>query len=156
MAVYSIQGNQTTLTSGAKTAMSIIGAASNPRRGKVFDMNMSQASAPASTDTNIVFALGRITAAGTGTAYTPTLADPADAAATTVGAVNHTIEPTYTANQTVFSIGLNQRAPYRWQTYLGSGGELVWPATASNGFGFNALSAGYTSAAGGTIFFQEQ
>lgn len=156
MAVFSIQGQQNAVSSGYKTALSAVAAASNMRRGKVFDINMSQSSAPASTDTNIQFDLSRQTAAGTATAYTLVANDPADGAFTGAGAVNYTIEGTITANSSVFNIGLNQRAPYRWQTYLGSGGELVYPATANNGFAFRVLSAGYTGAAGGTLYVQEQ
>lgn len=159
MAVYSIQGQQNALTAAFKTAITVTAAASATiRRGKIFDINVSQSGAPASTDTNIQFDLSRTTAAGTGaTAYTLNPNDPADAAFSGIGAVNvATIEPTYTANSSVFNIGLNQRAPYRWQTYLGSGAELVYPATASAGLGLRALSAGYTGAAGGTMYVQEQ
>lgn len=156
MAVFSIQGQQNAVSSGYKTALSITAGATGMRRGKVFDINVSQSGAPASTDTNIQFDMSRQTVAGTSTAYTLNPNDPADAAFSGLGAVNYTIEGTITANSSVFNIGLNQRAPYRWQTYLGSGAELVYPATASNGFALRALSAGYTGAAGGTVYVQEQ
>jgi hypothetical protein len=157
MAVYSVQGQQNTLTTTYKTALGFTAAASGTiRRGKVFDINVSQSGAPASTDTNIQFDLSAQTAAGTSTAYTAVTNDPADAVFSGLAGVNYTIEPTVTANSSRFNIGLNQRAPYRWQTYLGSGAELVYPATASAGFVLRALSAGYTGAAGGTVYIQEQ
>jgi hypothetical protein len=156
MAVFSAIGQQNTLTSGLKSAIIVLAAASNMRRQKHFDLNLSQGSAPASTDTNIEFDYSRNTAVGTGTAYTCNPNDPADGAFTGSANVNTTIEGTYTASSSVFQILLNQRAPYRWQTYLGSGAELVVPATASVGFGLRVLSAGYTGSAGGTIYFQEQ
>lgn len=157
MAVYSITGQQNAVGTGYKTALSLTAAASGTiRRGKVFDINVSQSGAPASTDTNIQFDMSRQTAAGTSTAYTPNPNDPADAAFSGLAAVNYTVEGTVTANSSVFNIGLNQRAPYRWQTYLGSGAELVYPQSASAGFALRALSAGYTGAAGGTVYVQEQ
>lgn len=156
MALLAIQGAQSTLTTSYKTAMTVVCAGSNMRRMKVFDINMGAQSAPASTDTNIQFDLSRVSAAGTSTAFTLLPLDPADATWTSVGGVNHTVEPTLVAAGTsIFNIAMNQRAPYRWQTYLGSGAELMMPATASNGFAFRALSAGYTGAAGGTIYFME-
>ena len=156
MALLAIQGAQNTLTTAYKTAMSAVCPASNMRRMKIFDINMAAQSAPASTDTNIQFDLSRISAAGTSTPFTLLYLDPADTYSTTIGGVNHSVEITLVAAGTsVFNIAMNQRAPYRWQTYLGSGAEIMMPATASNGFAFRALSAGYTGAAGGTIYFME-
>ncbi len=156
MAVFSITGQQNTLGAGYKTAIECICAASNPRRQKVFDINVSQSGAPASTDTNIQFDVSTLTGTGTGTAGNPIAVDPGDTFVDATGKNNDTIEGTVTASTSKFNIGLNQRAPYRWQTYLGSGAELVYAATASNGWALRALSAGYTGAAGGTVFFQEQ
>lgn len=157
MAVYSISGQQATLTTSLKSFATLACAASVPRRFKVFDINVSQGGAPASTDTNIEFIMNRYTGAvGTGTAFTCPPADLADAVAVTTGLVNLTIEPGTITAQMLFDMFLNQRAPYRWQTYLGSGAELVMPATNSIGCRFATQSAGYTAGAGGTIFFQEQ
>jgi hypothetical protein len=157
MAVYSISGQQATLTSSAKSWATLACAGTNMRRFKVFDINVSQGAAPASTDTNIEFDLVRWTgSAATGTAYVCPANDPADAASVTTGLVNITVEPTSKAAVFPFQIFLNQRAPYRWQTYLGSGAEIVMPATASIGCAFETFSAGYTGQAGGTAYYQEQ
>lgn len=157
MAVYGIAGQQATLTTTAKTFASLTQPGTLMRRAKIFDINVSQGAAPASTDTNIVFQLERYTTAGTSTALSPVANDPADTVASTnIGGVNHTIEPTGKSGFWLFQIMLNQRAPYRWQTYLGSGAELVLAATASAGGGFETYSAGYTGTAGGMIYFQEQ
>jgi hypothetical protein len=156
MAVYSIPASQSTLTTTYKTMATILCAGSAPRRFKVFDLNMAAGSAPASTDTNIQFDLSICTAEGTGTTYTPLPNDPADAAALSTSKINHTVEPTITATTSRFNIAMNQRAPFRWQTYLGSGAEITAAATASQGHAFRALSAGYTGAAGGSIYYQEQ
>lgn len=157
MAGYAIVGQQATVSSSYKTAIIVTAnSAGTIRRGKVYDINCAAGSAPASTDTNIQFDLSRQTAAGTTTSYTPVSLDPADAAFSGLAGVNATVEGTITASSSVFNLGMNQRAPYRWQTYLGSGAELVYPATASNGFALRVLSAGYTGVAGGTIMVSEQ
>ena len=72
-------------------------------------------------------------ALGTSTAVTPIPLDPADAATESDAGENHTIEPTYTAGSILLAVGLNQRATFRW--VASPGGELVYPATASNGLG---------------------
>lgn len=157
MAVYGISGQQATLTSSLKSAITLACAGTNMRRFKVFDINVSQGAAPASTDTNIEFLLNRWTgAAAIGTSFTPAPTDPADAASVTTGLVNCTAEPGTVTAAALFDIFLNQRAPYRWQTYLGSGAELTMPATASVGCRLATQSAGYTGQAGGVIYYQEQ
>jgi len=157
MAVYGSSLWQATTATTTKSCGYIV-AGTTTRRGLVFDMNLGAQAAPASTDTNIIFTLERMTATAgsTMTAYVPVLVNPADAAFVgKVGRNNGTVEPTVTANSAVFSIGMNQRAPFRWQTYLGSGAELVYSATTDTGFAFRVMSAGYTGTAGGTIFHVE-
>lgn len=156
MAVFSVAGQQNVLTTTYKSALAVTAGATLMRRGKIFDINVSQGAAPASTDTNIQFDLSRTTAGTTATSYTPLPNDPADGASNALAWTNFTAEPTVTASTSLFNIALNQRAPYRWQTYLGSGAELVYPATASVGVVLRALSAGYTGQAGGIVYFQEQ
>jgi hypothetical protein len=162
MPQYSVTGQQGTVSASYKTAIGISAATANAsgvliRRAKVYDINMSAAGAPSSTDTNIQFDLSRQTAAGSQASSSAFAlpADPADAAYNGNASQGYTTEPTVTSNSSVFNIAMNQRAPFRWQTYIGSGGELVYPATASNGFVLRVLSAGYTNAAGGTICFIE-
>jgi hypothetical protein len=159
MAVVAISGQQATLTSTLKSFITLACPATNMRRFKVFDINVSQGGAPASTDTNIEFQMSRYTGAvGIGTAGGTSLAvvEPGDTYIQTTALVNLSAEPGTPTATILFDMYLNQRAPYRWQTYLGSGAELVMPATASIGCRFAAQSAGYTAGAGGTVFFQEQ
>jgi hypothetical protein len=157
MAVYSASGQQATLTSALKSFITLACPATAMRRFKVFDINVSQGAAPASTDTNIEFNMARYTGTvGTGTAFVPPPADLADAVTLVTCLTNLTAEPGTVTATALFDMFLNQRAPYRWQTYLGSGAELVMPATASIGCRFATQSAGYTGQAGGTIYFQEQ
>jgi len=157
MAVYATAIYKNTV--GTTTAsIGYIVAGTTARRGLIFDMNMSAGGPPSSTDTNIQFTLERMTATAgsTMTAYVPVAVNPADAAFVgKCGQNNGTVEPTITANSAVFSIGMNQRAPFRWQTYLGSGAELMYAATTDTGFAWRVLSVGYTNTAGGTIYHVE-
>lgn len=84
-------------------------------------------------DNEFLYTIQRCTTAGTRTSVTPQPLDPADAAAVTTAGENHTVEPTYTAGEILLNIALNQRATFQW--YAPPGGELVVPATASNGIG---------------------
>lgn len=84
-------------------------------------------------DNEFLWTLQRCTTAGTRTSVTPMPLDPADAAAATTAGENHTVDPTYTANEILLNTPLNQRATYQWQA--APGGELVVPATANAGLG---------------------
>jgi len=113
----------TTLAVGSVTA-----AASNPRRGKVYDFVIGSEATPA--DNAFLWSVQRCTTAGTATTATPLALDPADStAATLVGGTNHTVDPTGAVE--TMRVGLNQRATFRWVAAPGS--ELLIPATASNG-----------------------
>ncbi|MBA3421648.1 MAG: hypothetical protein H0U12_07115 [Thermoleophilaceae bacterium] len=91
-------------------------------------------------DNPALWALQRCTTAGTRTAVTPIPLDPADAAAVTTAGEAHTVEPTYTANEILLNVPLNQRATYQWMA--APGGELVVPATASAGIGIKTPTSG--------------
>lgn len=120
----------TSLSVGALTA-----AASNPRRYKLLETTFGAAEATPA-DNAFVWEFQRCTTAGTaGSAVTPGSIDPGDTvAATTVCGQAHSADPTLTANQVLESIGLNQRATFRWVAIPGY--EIVVPATASNGLAF--------------------
>lgn len=135
-----------------KTLVSVTGAQSAPRRGKIYDVLVGTNGTPA--DNYMQWAIQRVTVPSTGTAITPPPLDPADAAATTVTVANSTTEGTVTAGSDQFYVGVNQRASYRWVAAPGS--ELVWPATSCAGYVLRVLSGGYTGTATGEIQFQEQ
>lgn len=107
-------------------------ASSGPRRNKTYDVVIGSEASPA--DNAFLYLLQRCTTAGTSTAVTPSPIDPADAASGMTAGQNDTVEPTYTAGLVMLRLPLNQRATFRW--VAGQGGELVVPATASNGLGF--------------------
>ena len=155
MALYSINnsnaGTQQSLSSSYKSLVILTEATATLRRFKIYDVLIGTDGTPA--DNTVDWDISRQTAAGTATASTPVALDPADTAAGTVGAVNATAEGTITASSSVFFVGVNQRASYRWVAAPGS--ELVAPATNLAGFALRAKSPGYTGTATGTLYFQE-
>ena len=122
------------------------------RRGKWFDVMFGTNGTPA--DNYMQWDISRITASGTATAGTINPLDTADASAAALSGINNTGEPTVTSSSSLINIGVNQRASYRW--VAAPGGELMFPATASNGLALRALSGGYTGTATGTTHFEEQ
>jgi len=103
--------------------------ATRPRRVKLYDWLFGSEATPA--DNVFLWQIQRCTTAGTATGVTPQPLDPADAATELDAAENHTVDPTLTAAAMLATIPLNQRASYRW--VAAPGGEIVTPATASNG-----------------------
>lgn len=145
-------GTQQNLSSSYKSLLGINASSGTAlRRIKLYDVLVGTDGTPA--DNALDWDISRMTAAGTGTSTTPTLLDPADAAALTVGTANYTAEPTVTASSSLWFVGVNQRASYRWVAAPGS--ELVAPATNLAGFVLRAKSAGYTSTATGSMMFIE-
>ena len=95
-----------------------------------------------------------MTTAGTSTSFTPVALDPGDPAATSTAAYTYTSTgPTLTSNAYLLEIGMNQRQFVRW--IAAPGGELVIPATASNGIALLAASVSATWTAQVTIHFAE-
>jgi len=120
----------------ASAALSLGGInadATRPRRIEWYDVILG-CEAPAA-DNPFLYIFQRYTAAGTATAVAPQKLDPADAVTECDAAENHTVDPTYTANEIVLEIPLNQRATFRWLAV--EGGRLISPATASNGIGIS-------------------
>jgi hypothetical protein len=146
MAKYHINnrlaGTQQALTTTHKTLTHLHAATATLRRHAISEIMVGADSVPNATDCPITWDASRTTAAGTGTAATPTQADNADAASDAVGTVNYTAEPTYTAASSAWSIALNQRASQRWVAKDGE--ELIIPATNLAGIGVRALSPNYT------------
>ena len=126
--------------------------ATTPRRLKLYDFLFSSAEA-APADGNSLWQIQRCTTAGTATTVTPQAIDPADSAALFDAAQAHTVDPTLTANAILFSQGLNQRASFRWVAQ--PGGELVVPATASNGLAVRTPTAALVQCSA-TLYVEEQ
>lgn len=145
-------GTQQALATSYKTIISVVGAQSAPRRGKVYDLLVGTNGTPA--DNYVEWAIQRVTVPSTGTSITAQALDPADAAALATSVANSSTEGTVTAGSDLLYVGVNQRASYRWVAAPGS--ELVWPATSCAGFVLRARSGAYTGTATGTWMFQEQ
>ncbi len=101
------------------------------RRFRIWDVMLGADAAAA--DNPFLFTFQRCTTTGTRTAVTPKPLDSADPASVTTAGENHTVEPTYTANELLLDIAMNQRTTMRWQVDPQDG--LVVPATANNGIG---------------------
>ena len=146
----------TIMTRTASTTLSvgnITANATTPRRFKIYDLVFGSAEATPA-DGATLWQLQRCTTTGTvGSSVTPQPLDPADAAASAAAGQAHTTDPTLTANAIPLSIGLNQRATFRWVAQ--PGGELVAPATANNGFAIRTPSAA-TVTCSATTHFEEQ
>lgn len=148
MAKYAVQANRTASTTAS---LATIGAdATRPRRGKFYDVIFGSEASPA--DNAFLYLVQRCTALGTSTSVTPQALDPADAATESDAGEAHTIEPTYTAGAVLLAIALNQRATFRW--VAAPGGELTYPATASNGLGVQTPTASAV-AISSTIHYDE-
>lgn len=145
-------GSQQNISSTYKTILYVTAAAASPRRGKVYDILVGTNGTPA--DNYMEYDISRQTASGTASVITVNALDPADSNFTSLAAANATGEGTITANSSVFYVGVNQRASYRWVAAPGS--ELVFPATANNGFAQRTRSGGYTSTVTSAMLVQEQ
>ncbi|MBV8755399.1 MAG: hypothetical protein JO328_21305 [Hyphomicrobiales bacterium] len=152
MAKYAITGTQQSVSGTYKTVLAVAATSGSLRRGKIYDVLIGTNGTPA--DNYLQWDISRITLLGSGTAVTPVALDPADAAALGTAQNNCTSEPTVTPNSSLFNVGVNQRASYRWVAAPGS--ELLFPATANNGLALRTLSGGYTGSATGDFMYEEQ
>lgn len=143
------QQNMTTTYVGALLGLTCPSAA--PRRFKIYDVLIGTNGTPA--DNFIEWDISRVTASSTSTIITPMPLDQADAASLTVATANSSTHAVITSGS-LFYVGVNQRASYRW--VAAPGGELVAPATSSNGFQLRTRSGGYTGTATGTLHYQDQ
>lgn len=149
MAGYAVEMNRTASTS--LSVGNVVADATRPRRGKFYDLIFGSEASPA--DNPFLWQVQRCTTAGTSTSVTPQALDPGDAATESDAGENHTIDPTLTANAILLSIALNQRATFRW--VAAPGGELVYPATASNGLAVRTPTSSAVAVTA-TVHYQEQ
>lgn len=123
-----------------KTAL-ILGSTANIRP-RIKKFNASCIGAAPTTDQALEFAIRRATALGTSTGVTLAATDPSDTAGTPVvtAGSNCTVEPTYSGTS-IEDLGMNPRLTYVWQPYE-QYEEIVLPAAAANGVGFQIQAAG--------------
>lgn len=150
MANYAVRMQRT-----ASTTLSlgtIAADATRPRRGEIYELIFGSEAAAA--DNPFLWTLQRFTAPGTNTALTIQPLDPADAATEADAGHINTVEPTYTANLILLSVGMNQRATFRWFASRDDN-RLVYPATASNGVGI-ATPTSSAVVITGSVYFMER
>lgn len=137
MARYSAYGTRTIGTGANDTILAVVADSGGAalRRLKFDHFMLGLGTTPA--DGQIVLRARRCTALGSGgTTFTPIALDPGDGATLTDAHYGHTSTPTYTADSQMIQFGFHQKAcPIFW--YAPPGGEIVTPATASNGIGFD-------------------
>ena len=135
----------------------------NPRRGKIYDILIGTDSTPG--DTVVEWDLARANTMLSSEVFIGALTsasslfalDPADGVLTAFAINNSTAEvATYGAE--AWSIGINQRASYRWVAAPGS--EFVYAAVSSAGLGLRAMGpsggGSFTGTVTGTVLLQEQ
>jgi len=122
-------------------------------RPAIYDLVAGCVATPA--DGATAFEVVRTTAVGTeASGFTPTALDPANPASLAdIGVGVYSVEPTVTANSEILKFSVNQRATFRW--VAAPGGELVAPATASNGLGTRSSSSTGTTAHEVMIHWEE-
>jgi hypothetical protein len=151
-------GAQVAISGVYKTLVNVYASSGTAlRRGKIYDVLIGTNGTPA--DNYMEWDISRFSATAilTATAVTPSPLDSADAAMLGVSTANATTENTYVnagVGASVFFVGVNQRASYRWVAAPGS--ELVYAATALVGLGLRSRSGGYTGTATGQLYVQEQ
>jgi hypothetical protein len=118
----------------------ILGSTANIRP-RVLRYDWSTTGTPTS-DQSIEVQVRRATALGTSTAYTMKASDPSDEGLTfsPSAGTNCTIEPTYSSGF-LADKAINPRMTHQWVAYSPDE-ELILPATASNGIGWQIQGAG--------------
>ncbi len=122
-------------TASVRTIVQARSDASTLGRGRVYDYMVGSITTPA--DSAFDHELFRTSTAGTKSDITPSPLDVADTAAIFDASDTYTVDGTI--GVLLMRVPLNQRATYRW--VAAPGGELVWPATASNGIGGGLAAA---------------
>lgn len=133
MGIYNISGQDT-----CTAATTIIGMNQPASALKRLKLQYASIGSDATADNAVEAVIQRITTAGTSTAITPQLLDPADGVASAVAGQAHSAEPTYTAGAIMLSLFGHQRASIQW--YAPPGGEIVVPVTNNAGLGLQIIT----------------
>lgn len=145
---YSITGQVT--TSSQATLLSIV--TPGTVEPSIFYLGIGSNATPA--DNSLEWFMRRHTAGGTGTAQTPAYLGNGTLASLCTGCLSAlTVEPTYTANTTLWRLGLNQRAAH--SLVFDPEGCPTSISTANAGIGIYVSHASATPTVSGTIHFRE-
>jgi hypothetical protein len=120
-------------------------------RAWIYDIVLGSDATPA--DLAGQFDVIRGTVSGTGTAVAARALDPGNPAAKIAPEGGTFTGQTKTANSALLSIGLNQRATFRW--VAAPGGEIVIPATADVWVGIESVAHGGTPNINATMHWEE-
>lgn len=153
---------QNTTTSPGKSLLRVVGAAT-PKRVRIEELEYSANGVPNATDCAIQVDFTYCSATGAGTATTTAVPQPLDAG-TAIGtqldtassgtALNYTAEPTaFTAANTFYARGFNQRSGVLWQSQPGR--EIMQPATTNTGAVMRGQSTNYASTIIARLIFDE-
>ena len=147
-----------TLITLSGTYVTIINAYSSSttalRRGKIYDLLVGSLGSPADAYFEWDVSRFSVTISISATAVTPSPLDTADAAMLGVSYANSTADSTYLTGASVFNVGVNQRASYRWVAAPGS--ELVYPEVNLNGLALRVKTGGSSINGSGQLYIQEQ
>jgi hypothetical protein len=146
---YASAGSYTLAASATLPVVTLV--STTAVRPRLYEFNLGSSGAPANQAAR--FAWNRISTTGTqGSGITPAPIDPGDpACVTTSGLGTFSVAPT--AGTLLFQCGLNQQATYRW--LANPGGELIMPATASNGIELLTPAVSSAWACEFTLYFAE-
>ena len=144
---YSIDGRDT--NTAATTILGLTSAATI--RPKIGYLSIGSYGTP--NDYGAEYQLGRYTVAGTSTAVTPQALDPANPASLASAGEAHSVEPTYTANAIMLSIGVHMRDNFQW--YAAPDKEITLPPTAANGIGLYVVAVSTAWTACAVMHFEE-
>lgn len=147
---YAETGNEAAVSSSAQACLDLQGTAAI--RPAVYDFMVGQDGSPPA-DNAMLWAILRFTVAPTDTAVVPVAMDPGDPAATAVAGEDGGTTGTVTANTEFIDLPINQRASYRW--VAAPGGEIICPASATNGITVQVSSPAYTGTAKATLHHSE-
>lgn len=145
-------GTQQNLATTFKTLAAVWSVTTGLSRGRAVALQVGADGAPNATDCQIVYAVERMTADGTGTAATPAPLDPGDVASRKTSKANYTAEGTYAT--IIWSRSINQRASMQWAAQ-DNDAMLMWAATNLVGLVLLGLSPTYAAPALGGIDFDD-
>ena len=148
----SLGGVQQPITTSYKTIIALTAQTASLSSFRIYELIFGTNGAPA--DNYIEWDISRQTAAGTATTVTPNPVNPYDASADTLAAANATAEGTITVASSIFYLGLNQRASFRWAE-ANPARMLIAPPVNLAGLAIRARSGAYTGTVTLTVKFME-
>lgn len=145
-------GTNITASSTYAAIITMGSSSTTPVRGKLYDVLIGTNGTPA--DNVMEFQILRTTECATGVAGGTTITaaplDSNDKIAVSRVTVNSTGVAAGAASPSLWYIGINQRASYRW--VAAPGGELIWPATGSAAISLQGKGAAGIGLCGATMF----